>query len=106
MRENVDVDAVAATYDGARGLLLDTFSTATRGGTGVAFHWTRARRATPMPIILAGGLSVDNVAAAIAAVQPFAVDVNSGVEASPGIKDAQKIKEFVKEVERVQAAQH
>ena len=78
-------------------ILLDAPS-AGRGGSGHAFDWSLARAvrsATSRRIVLAGGLSPDNVAAAIDAVAPWAVDVASGVEASPGIKDPGKVAAFV-----------
>jgi phosphoribosylanthranilate isomerase len=66
-------------------------------GTGIATDWTAARRlASRVQLVLAGGLSADNVAAAIAQVRPYGVDVSSGVEASPGIKSPEKIASFVR----------
>ena len=104
MREEVDLDVVAQRFQGASALLLDTFHDRMHGGTGQTFDWQRAKRQSAMPIILAGGLNADNVAAALRIVRPFAVDVNGGVEHSPGIKDGEKIKAFVSEVERAQVA--
>ncbi len=82
-------------------VLLDTPSP-DRGGTGRTFDWSiasAARRATPeVPLILAGGLDPDNVAAAVAAVAPWAVDTASGVESGPGIKDLARIIAFVSAV--------
>lgn len=67
-----------------------------RSGTGQLADWDQARQlAAQQPVILAGGLAPDNVAAAIAAVQPFGVDVSSGVEAAPGRKDPQRIAQFI-----------
>lgn len=80
-------------------LLLDAWSDQAYGGTGHTFDWTLARQlAARRPIILAGGLRPDNVKQAIAAVQPYAVDVSSGVESSPGQKDYQKMAEFIRQV--------
>lgn len=104
MREGVDARAAARRYAGARGLLLDTFSARKKGGTGHAFDWTLVPADLDRPVILAGGLDAANVAQAIAAVRPYAVDVNGGVESSPGVKDARKMEAFMQEVERAQAA--
>jgi len=94
-----EVDAAAAEYPGASGILLDTWRAGTPGGTGESFDWALVPAALPRPLVLAGGLRADNVGAAISAVHPYAVDVSGGVEASPGIKDAGKIREFVAAVE-------
>lgn len=77
--------------------LLDAWSPAARGGTGTTFNWyIAAGAAAAQPIILAGGLTPDNVADAIAAVKPYAVDVSSGVECAPGIKDAGLVARFIR----------
>lgn len=81
------------------GFLLDTYQEDQRGGTGEVFDWDLARRAKKYgPIIIAGGLNPRNVKAAIQKVQPYGVDVSSGVEKSPGIKDPKKVKAFLKAV--------
>ena len=81
----------------ADGFLLDAFSENSLGGTGETFNWELAKRATKSgrPIFLAGGLTSENVAEAVKAVRPFAVDVSSGVESEPGKKDAAKVRVFV-----------
>ncbi|MEX5218489.1 MAG: phosphoribosylanthranilate isomerase [Nitrospiraceae bacterium] len=88
-----------AEYKGraqVRGLLLDAFAPDTYGGTGQTINWTIAAEiAKSMTVILAGGLTPENVAAAVAAVRPHAVDVSSGVETSPGQKDHGRIVAFV-----------
>ena len=67
-----------------------------RGGSGRTWDWAlAARRHSKVPAILSGGLTADNVAAGIAAVQPWAVDVASGVEAAPGVKDPAKLEAFL-----------
>lgn len=77
--------------------LLDAWSPAARGGTGTTFNWgLAAGAAAAQPIILAGGLTPDNVAEAIAAVKPYAVDVSSGVESAPGKKDAGLVARFIR----------
>jgi phosphoribosylanthranilate isomerase len=76
--------------------LLDTAARGLRGGSGRTWDWgLAARRRRTVPAILSGGLTAENVAAGIAAVEPFAVDVASGVEASPGIKDPDKLAAFI-----------
>jgi phosphoribosylanthranilate isomerase len=77
--------------------LLDAWSPAAHGGTGTTFNWEIAARvAASRAIILAGGLTPENVAGAIAAVRPYAVDVSSGVESSPGKKDAGLVSRFIR----------
>jgi phosphoribosylanthranilate isomerase len=76
--------------------LLDASVAGARGGTGRAWDWElAAHRRSTVPAILSGGLTPDNVADGIAAVRPYAVDVASGVEASPGIKDPAKVEAFL-----------
>jgi phosphoribosylanthranilate isomerase len=79
--------------------LLDSYRDGVPGGTGETFAWELARRRpSSVPLILSGGLTANNVAAAIAVVAPFAVDVASGVEAAPGIKDAEQLRRFAQAV--------
>ena len=100
MRVKVGVDLVqyATRYAGAQGLLLDAFIEGTHGGTGESFDWALIPHDLPLPVILSGGLHAGNVAEAVRQVQPYAVDVSSGVEADKGIKDAAKVAAFIKEV--------
>lgn len=98
VQPGVDLLQYAASYAGARGLLLDAFVAGQPGGTGQTFDWQLVPQDLPLPLILSGGLSAENVAAAIRAVQPFAVDVSSGVEVEPGIKDAGKMQAFFRGV--------
>jgi phosphoribosylanthranilate isomerase len=75
--------------------LLDAAARGLRGGSGQAWDWALAgRHRSPVPVILSGGLTPENVAEGIAAVSPWAVDVASGVEAEPGIKDAERLEAF------------
>jgi phosphoribosylanthranilate isomerase len=86
---------VLPAYDNVS-CLLDAWSPAAYGGTGETFNWELAATvATNRPVILAGGLTPENVAAAIAAVKPYAVDVSSGVEGAPGVKDAVLVTRFI-----------
>src|SRR5690606_30998361 len=98
VRPGEDVAAAVAPYAGARGILLDTFVEGIPGGTGAAFDWSLVPADLEKPVILAGGLTADNVAAAIRQVRPYAVDVSGGVEAAKGIKDAEKIRAFLQAV--------
>jgi phosphoribosylanthranilate isomerase len=89
----------------AAGLLFDTWHEQLAGGTGQAFDWSMlAKFAIPKPLILAGGLGPDNVGEAVRQVRPFAVDLNSGVEVSPGVKDPGLIGMAVEEVRRADLA--
>jgi phosphoribosylanthranilate isomerase len=89
----------------ASAFLLDAFDTALRGGTGKTFDWKLAREAKRFgPIILAGGLTPENVGQAIREVRPFAVDVASGVESAPGKKDASKLRAFFAAVQEADRA--
>lgn len=79
-----------------RGFLIDAFSDHAYGGTGHTVDWTLAAEAArSVPILLAGGLTPSNVADAVRLVRPYGVDVSSGVEATPGKKDSEKVKAFI-----------
>jgi phosphoribosylanthranilate isomerase len=88
----------AKEYSAAKALLLDAYTEGVAGGTGHVFDWSLIPKQLAKPIILAGGLKVDNVAQAIKQVMPYAVDVSGGVEASKGVKDAAKIAAFMRQV--------
>ena len=97
IKDETSLDQMADYQGRVRAFLLDTHKAGQRGGTGQTFDWTLARRAkTWGPVILAGGLNPGNVTAAIQAVSPQAVDVSSGVEATPGKKDPDKLRAFFK----------
>ena len=100
-----DLLKYAADFETARGLLLDAYVAGVPGGTGESFDWKLIPPTLPKPIVLSGGLTPANVAAAVQQVRPWAVDVSSGVEATvlrdgaavaaKGIKDAQRIAQFI-----------
>lgn len=100
VRPGDDLEAACQHYAGARGILLDTYVAGVPGGTGEAFDWSLVPARLSKPIILAGGLSADNVGQAIAQVRPYAVDVSGGVEQAKGIKDAAKIEAFMRAVKQ------
>jgi phosphoribosylanthranilate isomerase len=93
-----DIAALCRQYSRASGILLDTYVAGVPGGTGETFDWTLIPSQLSKPIILAGGLTPDNVSQAIAQVRPYAVDVSGGVEESKGIKDHDKIRAFMSAV--------
>ena len=82
-------------YPGAAGLLLDGHGLGESGGSGKAFDWSLMPKDLSQPLILAGGLTPANVAEAIRVATPWAVDVASGVESAPGIKDPRKLADFI-----------
>jgi phosphoribosylanthranilate isomerase len=98
MKAGVDLHAQSRAYPDARGILLDTWQPQTHGGGGQAFDWAKVPGDVAVPVILAGGLTPENVTTAIRQVRPYAVDVSSGVEAGKGIKSAGKIAAFMKGV--------
>lgn len=105
MADAPDLSDCAVTFRQASALLLDSHSlvgTDKIGGSGYRFDWSCVPDLTlqspPSYLILAGGLTLDNVASGIRLLKPYAVDVSSGIEASPGIKDAGKMRQFVQAV--------
>ena len=84
----------------AKALLLDTYSDAAFGGTGQVFDWGLIPKNLTKPVILAGGLTAENVALGITLVRPYAVDVSGGVESTKGIKDVAKIAAFMQAVDQ------
>ena len=95
VRPGVDLLQYARDFHSAKALLLDAFQEGLHGGTGAVFDWNVIPQALPLPIVLSGGLTPENVGEAIRRVRPAAVDVSSGVEAAKGIKDARKIAAFI-----------
>jgi phosphoribosylanthranilate isomerase len=95
VRAGLDLLQYARDYHDAKALLLDAFVEGTHGGTGTTFDWALIPANIPLPVVLSGGLTPENVTSAIRAVKPWAVDVSSGVEQAKGIKDAAKVAAFV-----------
>lgn len=100
MGKGVDVAAYAERFASARALLLDTFDIGMAGGTGKTFDWSLVPAPLRRRVILAGGLTPENVMQAISQLRPFAVDVSSGVESAKGKKDRSKLVEFFRSVHR------
>ena len=108
MRDESNLAEIEAYPDPVGAVLLDAYHKTMLGGSGETFDWSlavRAKALTDRPIILAGGLTPENVKDALQAVRPYAVDVSSGIEASPGVKDHAKIKAFVRAVREWDLAQ-
>jgi phosphoribosylanthranilate isomerase len=101
VKAGVDLLQCASDFHNAKGLLLDAHVEGIPGGTGATFDWALIPKQLSLPVILSGGLDVENVAAAIKQVRPYAVDVSSGVEAGKGIKDAVKIAAFINEAKQI-----
>lgn len=93
--------SVLKHYGAAKAFLFDTKAEGVYGGTGKTFDWKVLKRAgAKRPVVLSGGLNPKNVARAVRTVRPFAVDVSSGVERSPGKKDHRLVKEFVRNAKK------
>jgi hypothetical protein len=90
----------AAALPSAAGFLFDSHAPGGGGGTGVAFDWGRIPTGLHRPFLLAGGLNPENVYDAVLATLPWGVDVSSGIELEPGIKDGYRMRTFVEEVRR------
>jgi phosphoribosylanthranilate isomerase len=98
MSDDVDLDKQLNDFSQARGLLLDTYKAGVPGGTGEQFNWDRVPAHLADKIIMAGGLTPENVKDAVAQVHPYAVDVSGGVESAPGKKDIEKMARFIEAV--------
>lgn len=98
VKNDTNLVQYANDFSTARALLLDAYTEGVAGGTGHVFDWNLIPKQLTKQVILAGGLNADNVALAIQQVSPYAVDVSGGVEASKGIKDAEKIAAFMRQV--------
>ncbi|ABI56584.1 phosphoribosylanthranilate isomerase [Alkalilimnicola ehrlichii MLHE-1] len=101
MGEPGDPKAWVARYPSAVGFLLDSHSRGASGGSGEIFDWARVPHDAGVPLILAGGLSPENVGGAVRQARPFAVDVSTGVESAPGVKDPELMAAFISEVSNV-----
>ena len=100
-----DIDEQLPDYPECGAFMMDTYVKGLPGGTGKSFDWSLIDKAKiGRPVILAGGLTPENVYDAILSVRPYAVDVSSGVEIKPGIKDANKINEFIIAVDEADQA--
>jgi len=97
LKDESSLESIKPYLGKVRALLFDTYSEEKRGGTGKTFDWGLAVKGKELgvPIILSGGLSPSNIEDAISTVKPYAVDVNSGVEESPGIKDHHLMKQLM-----------
>lgn len=98
VKNDTNLVQCAQDFSAAKALLLDAYSEVAVGGTGQVFDWNLIPVDLSMPLILAGGLTVNNVAQAIQQVKPYAVDVSGGVEATKGIKDKDKLAAFMQQV--------
>ncbi len=104
INNKTDILASSNQYTSAKAILFDTLVKGVAGGTGKVFDWQLLDEKTLQninnPVILAGGLNVENVAQAITKIRPWAVDVSGGVEITAGIKSTTKVQEFIKMVNR------
>jgi len=101
MRDESSLAEIAAYPDAVGAVMLDAYHKDRLGGSGETFDWSlavRAKALTDRPVMLAGGLTPDNVTAALDAVRPYAVNVSSGVESAPGVKDHAKVRAFIRAV--------
>jgi phosphoribosylanthranilate isomerase len=97
--------AISRRYPSAQAFVLDAHGPGEAGGTGRRFDWSAAPRPA-RPVFLAGGLAPGNVADAIRSLRPYAVDVSSGIESAPGLKDGERMRAFLDEVRRVDSEQY
>ncbi|AHF01441.1 N-(5'-phosphoribosyl)anthranilate isomerase [Thiomicrospira aerophila AL3] len=100
MHQQMDWDALNSEYDDARGWLLDTYKPGVPGGTGETFNWDWLpdSKQVSQPIILAGGLDAGNVKKACQQTGVYGVDVSGGIEVSKGVKSAEKMQQFIKQI--------
>ncbi|MDY6989064.1 MAG: phosphoribosylanthranilate isomerase [Thermodesulfobacteriota bacterium] len=99
VKDRESLEAMAAYEGCVHGFLLDTYVKGKPGGTGRTFDWTLVKEAKKYgPVILAGGLTAEGIREAIHVARPYGVDVSSGVESAPGVKDREKMRRFVAEV--------
>ena len=106
VQNEATLEEIARTCGETSAILLDTYHKDKLGGSGETFNWelaVEAKRRFGLPVILAGGLTPENVGDAVRRVRPYAVDVSSGVEADPGRKDHTKLRAFIKAVREADA---
>ena len=107
LRTEEDVEKIRPYAGKVRAILLDTYDSKVYGGTGKPFNWELAIKVKEefpeIPLILSGGLNPENVKRAVETVRPYAVDVSSGVEAEPGVKEREKVEAFVKRAKCVRS---
>ena len=101
MTAEVDLPAIDDAYSSSVGLVLDSAHGGQFGGTGQPFNWAWVGQGLEHRVMLAGGLTADNVADAVTRVQPAAVDVSSGVEKEKGIKDEDRMRAFIEAAQSV-----
>lgn len=105
VRDSLTSEELVSYGGSVSGFLFDTFHEKIAGGTGQTFDWRLLEKlSSPRPVVLAGGLTPDNVGEAVRQVRPFAVDLNSGVECAPGYKDLDKVRAAIAEVAAADAA--
>lgn len=95
IKKGDDVAALVSVFLSATAILLDAYKAGVPGGTGEVFDWSLIPDELPKPVVLAGGLTPENIKEAIKQVAPYAVDVSGGVELSKGIKSESKVQEFI-----------
>jgi len=98
MKPGLDISEIARQYNDATALLLDAYHPGIKGGSGSQFDWDLIPEDCSLPVVLAGGLQLDNVRQAIQSVKPYALDVSSGVEAEKGVKDVVKMTAFIQQI--------
>jgi len=101
MSQQLDINAEVAAYKAQGGFLFDAWRKDLYGGTGHSFDWSRLPSVRDYRLILAGGLTADNVANAVAQVKPYMVDVSGGVESAPGVKDQALVEAFVRRAKNI-----
>lgn len=94
------VSELRAQHPGAAGFVFDSHQAGSAGGSGRTFDWHRVPKDLDKPVLLAGGLTSGNVFNAIVSALPWGVDVSSGIESAPGIKDGERMREFVEQVRK------
>ena len=106
VKSSLEIDGITRATDAFDAVLLDSYVPGKYGGSGATHDWELSKRVKeaiyPKPLILAGGLKPENVKEAICTVKPYAVDVSSGVESRPGVKDRKKVFDFIKNVKEAE----